>query len=212
MDLKKPRSHRPLGTIFLLLAITLLSVGCQVDDLRLTPLAEDVQLGRIYVMQQRFWTLNDQFVIRDKNNEPVFQVKGKLFSIGDKLSFQDLQGQELAHISERVLSLLKRYRIYRPDGRFALVKKKLTLIGDRYTIAIPDEPDIEIRGNFWEMEYSFFRNGRMVAIASKKLLSWTDTYAIQVARHEDDVLILAAAVIIDLVNQDEEQAHDHHHH
>jgi uncharacterized protein YxjI len=191
--------------VLLILAMVILTTGCHQDNFRLTPLAEDVQLGRIYAMKQRFWTLGEQFIIRDSKGEPVFHIKGKVFSIGDKLSFQDLDGRELAYISEQVLSLLKRYRIYRPDGGFAVVKKKLTLIKDAYVIEVPDGPDYEVRGNLWEMEYSFFRTGRLVAVVSQKLLSWTDTYAIQVARGEDDILILAAAVVIDLVNRDKER-------
>jgi len=44
-------------------------------------------------------------------------------------------------------------------------------------------------------------------VVSKNLFSWTDAYAIQVARGEDDVLILAAAVVIDKIKDDEEQRH-----
>ena len=43
------------------------------------------------------------------------------------------------------------------------------------------------------------RGWRGAATVSKRWFSWTDTYGIEVADGEDDVLIFATAVVVDLV-------------
>jgi uncharacterized protein YxjI len=81
------------------------------------------------------------------------------------------------------------------------VKKHLfTLFRARFTVDVPGPDDLEAKGNFLEHEYVFERDGRDVARISKKWLSLSDSYAIDINEGEDDVVILAAAVVIDLVS------------
>jgi uncharacterized protein YxjI len=54
-----------------------------------------------YVMRQKLLSWGDDFYIRDEQGRDVFFVDGKAFSFGDKLSFQDLAGHELASLSKR---------------------------------------------------------------------------------------------------------------
>jgi uncharacterized protein YxjI len=68
------------------------------------------------------------------NERDVFLVKGKVFSIGDKLSFQDLEGRELAYIEQTIFSFKKLYAIYRDGLPFAEVVKELTFFKDLFTV------------------------------------------------------------------------------
>jgi uncharacterized protein YxjI len=206
MKIVKRRFWQKGGASMILIALLLLLSSCSHERIRLTPLAEDANLGNTYVLKEKFWTLADQYIIKNDQNKPLFQVKGKFFSIGDKLSLCDMAGSELVYISEQVISLLKRYRITRPDGSYAVFRQDFHLFNDKFTIKLPGEASYVVRGNFWDHEYSFYRQGRLVAVVSKKLFSWTDAYAIQVVRGEDDLLILAAAVVIDKIKENEEQA------
>ena len=51
-----------------------------------------------YLLKEKFWGWGDDYAIKDENENPVFIVDGAAFSWGDKLSFQDTSGNELAHI------------------------------------------------------------------------------------------------------------------
>jgi uncharacterized protein YxjI len=57
---------------------------------------------------------------------------------------------------------------------------------------------LEAEGDFLDHEYSFSRGGSTVASVSKQWFSWADTYGVQIAGGEDDVLILASTVVIDM--------------
>jgi len=152
-----------------------------------------------YVMKEKILSWGDDFRIRDESGRDVFYVDGKVLSFGDKLSFQDMAGNELALIDQKLLSIGPTYEIYRGGAKVAVVKKKLfTLLRNRFTIDVPGPNDLEAKGDFINKDYTFERNGREVARVSKKWFRMTDTYGVDVAPGEDDVLILASAVVIDL--------------
>ena len=71
-----------------------------------------------------------------------------------------------------------------------------------------NQDDFIVRGNFCDYQYTFFRNGRPVALVSKKLLSLSDQYRVEIVPGEDDVVILAVTVVIDMIKHDDE----HHGH
>ena len=153
-----------------------------------------------YVMKQKFWSWGDDFRIQDAEGRDVFFVDGRAFSWGDKLSFQDMQRRELAFIRQKLLSWGPTYEIESQGRLAAVVKKKLfTLLRCRFTVDVPGPEDLEAQGSFLDHEYSFTRHGKEVAQVSKRWFTWTDTYGVDVAEGEDEVLILATAVVIDMV-------------
>ena len=65
-------------------------------------------------LRERAWSLTEAFLVRDDAGNPVFEIRGKFFHIGDNLLMYDrYSGQEVAQIKQRMLSLLPRYEIYR---------------------------------------------------------------------------------------------------
>lgn len=151
-----------------------------------------------YVMRQKLLSFGDDFTIRDESGADRYFVDGKVFSIGDKLSFQDMSGNELARIEQKVLSLVKTYRIYRGGQLIATVRKKpFTLFRDAFELEDAAAGELDAQGDFFDREYEFTRDGRTIAVVSKRFFSFSDTYGVDVAEGEDDVLILAATVVID---------------
>ena len=153
-----------------------------------------------YVLKQKFWSWGDDFTIKNAAGADAFFVDGTAFSIGNKLSFQDLNGNELAFIRQKLLSWGPTYEITHGEELVAVVKKELfTFFKCRFTVDVPGPDDLEASGDFLDREYTFARGGRAVAGVSKRWFSWTDTYGVDIAEGEDDVLILASAVVIDMV-------------
>ena len=157
-----------------------------------------------YVMRQKLLSLSDSFTIKNEQDQDVFLVKGKLFSFGDKLSFQDLAGNELVFIDQRLLNWSPTYELWKGDELLAVVKRELfSFIHHRFTVDVPGPNDLEAEGDFLDHEYAITRGERAVATVSKRWFSWTDTYGIEVAEGEDDVLVLATAVVVDMVCHDD---------
>jgi uncharacterized protein YxjI len=161
-----------------------------------------------YVMRQKLFSWGDDFVIQDESGRDVFYVDGKAFSLGNQLAFRDMQGHELASIRQRLLAWGPTYEIYGRGELRAVVKKAVfTLFRCRFSVDVPGPDDLEARGDFTEHEYEFERGGRTVATVSKRWFSWTDTYGVEVAEGEDDLLILASTVVIDMACHEEEHRH-----
>lgn len=152
-----------------------------------------------YVMKQKLWAIGDDFTIKDADGNDRFFVDGKAFTIGDKLSFQDMQGNELAFIRQKLLSWGRTYEIYHGQKLAAVVKEAMfTFLKNRFSVDVPGPDDLEAEGNFTDHEYIFTRGGAEVAHVSKQWFAWADTFGVDVADGEDDVLILATTVVIDL--------------
>jgi len=157
-----------------------------------------------YQIKEKLLCLGDDFRIRDQDGRDVFLVDGRAFTLlREKLSFQDLEGNELAFIRERVLSLRKSYEIHR-DGQLAAVVKKdlFNFLRCNFTVDVPGPDDLEATGSFLDHDYTFKRHGRVVATVSKKWFTVRDSYGVDIADGEDDILILASAVVIDQICHD----------
>lgn len=159
-----------------------------------------------YAMRQKIWSFGDDFTIKDDAGRDHFRVDGRAFSIGHKLSFQDMAGHELVYIRQKLLSLRTTYELERPGGESTVMTKKLlTFFRDRFTVDVgadgPSPDDFVVQGNFIDHEYTFHRDGRAIAAVSKKWFSWSDSYGVDIADGEDDVLILACTVVVDLCNE-----------
>jgi uncharacterized protein YxjI len=152
-----------------------------------------------YIMKQKLFSWGDDFIIKDESGGDVFFVDGKAFSFGNQLSFQDLTGNELVFIKQRLLSWGPTYEIYRGDQLNAVIKKELfTFFKCRFIVDVPGPDDLEAEGDFLDHEYEFSRDGNPVATVSKEWFSWSDTYGVDIAEDEDDILILASTVVIDM--------------
>ena len=151
-----------------------------------------------YLMKQQWLSWGDDYAIKDEEGNEVFFVDGRALSIGDKLSFEDSEGRELAFIAQKLFAWGPTYEIWRGDDLAAVIKKAMfTFFHCTFTVDVPGPDDLTAEGDFGDWEYVFTRGGREVAVVSKRFFTWTDTYGIEIADGEDDVLILAAVVVID---------------
>ena len=158
------------------------------------------------MMKQKLFSWGDDFYIRDEEGRDIFLVDGKALSFSDQLTFRDLAGGELAFIRQKLLSWGPTYEIYRNGELAAVVKKELfTFFNCRFTVDVAGPDDLEATGNFTDHAYVFTRGDRTVATVSMEWFSFSDTYGVDVAEGEDDVLILASTVVIDMVCHADQQ-------
>ncbi len=157
-----------------------------------------------YVMKQKLWAIGADFTIKDESGRECFFVDGKVLTLRDTLSFQDMQGNEICFIQRKLLSWGPTYEIYHASQLVAVVKESVfTLLGHRFYVDVEGPDDIEAKGNLTNQEYAFTRGGRQLAQVSKAWFSWTDTYGVDIASGQDDALILAATVVIERCSQEQ---------
>jgi uncharacterized protein YxjI len=154
-----------------------------------------------YLMKQKLFSWGDDFVIKDDAGQDHFLVDGKAFSLGNQLSFQDMAGNELAFIQQKLLSWGPTYEISKGDQLMAVVHKELfTFFKCTFTVDVDGGPhDLVAEGDFSDHQYVFSRGGNPIAEVSKQWFALGDTYGVQISPNQDDVLILASTVVIDMV-------------
>lgn len=67
--------------------------------------------------------------------------------------------------------------------------------------------DLEATGNFTNHQYTFTRAGQPVAQVSESWFTMTDTYGVDIADGQEDVLILACTVVIERCQEQSQQRH-----
>ncbi|MCU0309774.1 MAG: LURP-one-related family protein [Acidimicrobiales bacterium] len=154
-----------------------------------------------FQMRTKVMSIGDDSWIEDENGSRIYKANGKALHLRKKFILEDANGNDLAEIQERVLSVRDKMVIERDSGS-ATVHKALIGIRERYQIDVDGGPDLKAHGNFVDHEYEIERDGDTVATVSKRWFRVRDTYGIEIADGEDDVLLLAVAVCIDAMAHD----------
>ena len=157
-----------------------------------------------YQMREKLVSIGDDFWIENEAGEKAFKVDGKALRIRQTLKFEDAHGNELCQIQERKLRVKDSMEVEGPDGsQLAMVKKALiSPLRDRFTVKIKNGPDLDVKGNILDHEYSIGEGRDKVAEVSKKWFRVRDTYGVEIEPGQDDVLILAVTVCIDQMAHD----------
>ncbi|MCP4213777.1 MAG: hypothetical protein GY765_03925 [bacterium] len=211
MKLKKIYvSLNGLLCLVLVSVVPFLFMGCVTSGYR--PIESglpDMEGLKTYFIRQKQLSWGDQFTIENEDREPMFFVKGKVFTIGAKLSFRDMEGNQVIYIKEKVkiLNFSPYYRIYKDGQLIADVKKSPKVFKDIFTIRVTGGPEYKAKGNFSNHQFKFTSGGRDVAFVSKKHYTYSDKYRVEVGANEDEIIILASAIIIDMVCHNEEDNH-----
>jgi uncharacterized protein YxjI len=152
-----------------------------------------------YRVRQNLVAIGDDFWIENDRGERVYKVDGKALRLRKTLAFEDVDGNELCTIQERKLRIKDSMEIEDPGGRrLAMVKKALIApLRDRWAVSVADGSDLEVQGNLLDYEYTIGEGRDRIAEVSKRWFRVADTYGVQIAPGQNDVLILAATVALD---------------
>lgn len=154
-----------------------------------------------YKIRQNLISIGDDFWIENGEGQKVFKVDGKVFRIRKTLEFEDLKGNTLCTIKERLITIRDTMVIAGPDGsQMAVIKKALIApFRDRWSVKVTNGADLDVQGNILDHEYTVKDGRNKVAEISKKWFRLTDTYGVEIAPGQNDILILAVAVAIDMM-------------
>ena len=152
-----------------------------------------------YQMREKLLAIGDDSWIDDEAGEHVFKVNGKAMRVRQTLVFEDLDGNALCKIQERKLRVKDSMEIEGPDGdRVAMVKQAMfTPLRARFDVKVEDGPDLRVQGNIVDHEFEIEADGRKVAEISKRWFRVRDSYGIEIAPGQDDIVVLAVAVAVD---------------
>jgi uncharacterized protein YxjI len=159
-----------------------------------------------YVVRERFFGLGDDSNITDESGNTVLTVDGKVMTLRDRLVLRDPDGKEVAEVTRKLVAMRPTYQIRIGGEPAASVRKAFfTPFRERFAIDIPGPDDLEMTGNLLDHEFRITRGGDTVATVTKRWLTMRDTYGVEVAEGQDDLLVLAAVLALDLAEDREHE-------
>lgn len=114
------------------------------------------------------------------------------------MELQNLDGSQVLNAKRKILSLLPKYYILNPHGdQIAEVQKKFA-IRPKFNILV-DNHELQVEGSLFAHSFGIFDDGTEVASITKKVISWGDTYEIEINQENNIELYLFMVIIIDQV-------------
>ncbi|MEK5494091.1 LURP-one-related family protein [Paenibacillus sp. FSL R7-0297] len=154
-------------------------------------------------IKQKVFSLREKFTVKNQQEQDVYYVEGSFMRIPKTFSIMNTADEEVARITKKVFSFLPKFFV-EVDGREVLtIKKEFSFLKARYTI---DSADIEVHGNWWDMDFQVIQRGAVIGEVNKKWFTWGDSYSVQVFKEEMEAIIIAIVVAIDCVKADDAAA------
>ncbi len=164
---------------------------------------EDRREAVQYRMQEKIFSIGDDYWIENNRGERVFKIDGKALRVRETMIIEDTTGAELCKIQEKKLRVRDTMEIERHGDTLATVKKALVSpVRQRYSVDVHGGDDLDVHGNIVDHEYHIERGGQKVAEMSKRWFRVRDTYGIEISPGQDDALILAVSACLDRMTRE----------
>lgn len=152
---------------------------------------------RFYIKQKVF-SLRDKFRIMDESQKELYSVEGKFFSIQNKLELLNMNGSQVLNAKKKLFRLFATYDIFdQHNEELATVQRKFSF-RPKFIVNVQGE-ELQVEGSLFAHSFGVLRNGQEVASISKKVISWGDTYEINVYDELNTELYLFIVIIIDQI-------------
>ena len=157
-----------------------------------------------YQMREKLFAIGDDFWVENEGGQRAYKVNGKAFRVRDTLVLESPHGEELYSIQEKMVRVRDTMHIERGGRQVATVKKALiTPLRERFSIDVDGGGDMEAKGNILDHEYKIERGGDEVAEISRRWFRVRDTYGVEITQGQDDSLVIAVVVCIDKMTKDD---------
>jgi len=150
---------------------------------------------KLYIKQKVF-TIRDKFDVTDANRQIVYKVKGDFLSIPPKIRIFDGNDKELFVLRRKLLSLFPQYSVFQNDQEVATIKQKFAMMKKVFEIECK-YGRIDLTGNIFALNFKLMIQDKEVASINKALISFGDSYEINIAEGYETGLMTAIVLAID---------------
>lgn len=154
-------------------------------------------------IKQKVFSLGEKFKVKDQDENDVYFVEGSFMKVPKTFSIMNTAREEVATVTKKIFSFLPKFFVEVNGQEVVTIKKEFSLFKARYTI---DAVGIEIRGNWWDMNFQVERHGEVVGKVNKEWFSWGDSYKVQILDEAVETIMIAIVVAIDCVKDDNSNA------
>lgn len=159
-------------------------------------------MRKLYIKQKVF-SMSGKFSVKDAEENEVYFVEGSLMKIPKTFSIMDDTRKEVALISKKTFSFLPTFFVEVHGKETLTIRKEFSFLKARYTI---EGAGIEVHGNWWDMNFEVYRNGKLIGTVGKKWFTWGDSYQLEILDEETEPLLVALVVAIDYAKASQSSA------
>lgn len=146
------------------------------------------------LFKQRLFSWFDSYDIYNEEQIPIFTVKGKL-SWGHCLQIYNDKQEHIGTIKEEVFTFLPKFNMYLGDEYIGRIYKEFSFFKPVFHL---DCNDWKVTGDWFGWDYQIVdSNGVVIAIISKDIFHWTDTYVIDIIEPYNTLYVLMIVLAID---------------
>ncbi len=158
-----------------------------------------------YVLTRNLWSPGGAFVVREADSgHESFRVRCQALGAGDKLSFEDTHGDELAYIRQGLHLGVQglSYEISQ-SGQLAARVNLSSRLRQHLLIETPGAGSFTAAGDVLGMDYQISHDDQQVASISTRG-AHDGSYSVDVAAGRDPVFVLALAVTIETIHHQQD--------
>lgn len=149
------------------------------------------------LIKERVFSWSDTYDIYDENGNAKYMVKAEIFSFGHQLHVYDFNGVEIGQIKQKLFSFLPQFEIEIGGRTVGTISKQFTLFRPKYEI---DFNGWRVEGDFLGWDYDVYEGCSSIIHISKELFHWGDTYVINFANPQDELMGMMLVIAIDAAN------------
>ena len=150
---------------------------------------------KLYI-KQRIFTLTDKYNIFDDFGNTIFTVEKQFFSFPGKFYLRDQNDAELFEIRKNFTLFLSSYEIFKDNYLAAKVQKELTLFKSKFSVE-SSYGNYQIDGDIFSWDFEIKKDGLPMGSVHKEILSWGDSYVLNIYDDENAGFFCAFVIAID---------------
>jgi uncharacterized protein YxjI len=151
-----------------------------------------------YQVREKLFRLGEDNDILNDAGQPVLNVDGKVLSIHGLMLINDLTGAEVGRVSRKLVSLRATYEIALTSGVTAELHQRFTgPFHPKWNFSVSGGEEMEMSGNFSGHDFNLAANGQTVATVSKAWISLADSYGVDIVEGQNDLLILCGVLALE---------------
>ncbi|MGN1147251.1 MAG: LURP-one-related/scramblase family protein [Lachnospiraceae bacterium] len=149
------------------------------------------------LIKQRVFAWGDTYDIYDENENVKYVVKAEILTLGHQLHVYDAAGNEIGQICQQLFTFMPKFEIVMGGRTCGTICKQFSFFTPKYEI---DFNGWRVEGDFLGWDYDVYAGCSSIIHISKEPFHWGDTYVIDIADPQDELMGMMLVIAIDAAN------------
>lgn len=149
-------------------------------------------------IKQKFLKITDHYPINDETGKTIYKVDQDFNLIGNTVHVSTPNGQRLFTVNRKVVSFMPKFIVEFANGQTMDIKSNFSLFRQNIDI-ISKSYFLTLEGDFLGRKYTISHRGQFVGKITRKLLTFRDTYRLDILDETLQDVIVAVAIAVDRI-------------